>query len=393
MKNDFLNLILLCFRKEVIKKLVFSRPVEGDVSKVSARLVSHRNNKFLSFEYSLPGNTVSQKNVTENDLFEFLSDLYDRYKQINLITTLGDAERKISKSGKEVLLGADTLQRKLQGSVTPFHVAVESLDTEKNYILTGKEDFLITLGISDKNGRVHDKKQGKFRQINRFLEYIGDIYDKLPQSGDIVIYDLCSGKSYLSFAVYYYLTEKKSRKVSMTCIDLKRDVIDFCEKIRTELGYDGMKFITANIKDTPKNSHPDMVISLHACDIATDIVINTAVLMGAKIILSTPCCHNYLNKRIDNKELGFVTRFPKLRDKLCEAITDALRLKRLESFGYSVTALELTSPDNTPKNTLLRAIKDENMSESKKQSAKSEYEDALKFILSDKWEDYLKEID
>ncbi len=179
----------------------------------------------------------------------------------------------------------------------------------------------------------------------------------------------------------------------MTCIDLKRDVIDFCEKIRTELGYGGMKFITANIKDTPKNSHPDMVISLHACDIATDIVINTAVLMGAKIILSTPCCHNYLNKRIDNKELGFVTRFPKLRDKLCEAITDALRLKRLESFGYSVTALELTSPDNTPKNTLLRAIKDENMSESKKQSAKSEYEDALKFILSDKWEDYLKEID
>ena len=393
MKNDFLNLILLCFRKEVIKKLVFSRPVEGDVSKVSARLVSHRNNKFLSFEYSLPGNTVSQKNVTENDLFEFLSDLYDRYKQINLITTLGDAERKISKSGKEVLLGADALQRKLQGSVAPFHVAVESLDTEKNYILTGKEDFLITLGISDKNGRVHDKKQGKFRQINRFLEYIGDIYDKLPQSGDIKIYDLCSGKSYLSFAVYYYLTEKKTRKVSMTCIDLKRDVIDFCEKIRTELGYDGMKFITANIKDTPKNSHPDMVISLHACDIATDIVINTAVLMGAKIILSTPCCHNYLNKRIDNKELGFVTRFPKLRDKLCEAITDALRLKRLESFGYSVTALELTSPDNTPKNTLLRAIKDENMSESKKQSAKSEYEDALKFILSDKWEDYLKEID
>lgn len=391
-KSDFLALVADTFGKEVLKKLVFSRPEKSEVTKVSARLCAHRGRRILALEYSLPGNTVSQKNIGEKELTDALTELISEYRQANLITTLGDAEWKISKSGKEVLLGGDALKRKLSGERADFEVAIEALDKKKNYILTGGEDFLVSLGISDKSGRVHDKKQGKFRQINRFLEHIEDVYAKLPTDKKLVIYDLCCGKSYLSFAVYYYFTKIKGRDIDMLGIDLKRDVISWCDSTARELGYLGMQFVCDDVTNTPKGVTPDMVISLHACDVATDIVINRAAELGAKIILSTPCCHNYLNSRISAKSLAFVTSHPQLRGKLCEAITDALRIARLESYGYRATALELTDPENTPKNTLLRAVRESAVTEGELSSRKARYEELLTFVLGDKSDDYLKEI-
>ena len=258
--------------------------------------------------------------------------------------------------------------------------------------MTGEEDFLKKLGISSADGCVHDKKQGKFRQINRFLEHIEEVYSHLPKNGEIKIYDLCCGKSYLSFAVYYYLTAIKCRKVYMYCVDLKRDVILWCENLARELGYSGMHFEVGDISKINPTEIPDMVISLHACDIATDIVINSAIRMGAKIILSTPCCHNYLNGKIVAGELSFVTDYPHISNKLCEAVTDSLRLKRLMANGYNVSALELTDPENTPKNTLIKAIKNEKMSENAKQRAKEGYEATLRFLLGENACNYLSEI-
>ena len=388
-KNDFLDIVLESFNKEIIKKLVFSRPRDTEVSKASARLCAHRGRRILALEFSLPGNTVSQKNVTENRLEEELRELILHYNQANLITTLGDVEWKISKKGQEVLLGAEPLKRKLNGQKQSFESAIESLDNKKNYILSGAENFLIKLGISDKSGRVHDKKQGKFRQINRFLEHIEDVYSILPENDTIIIYDLCCGKSYLSFAVYYYLTEIKHRTVELLGIDLKRDVITWCDMLARELDFSGMRFITDNVTNTPSDIVPDMVISLHACDVATDVVIDRAISLGAKIILSTPCCHRYLNDKISASELSFVTDYPHLRNKLCEAITDAIRLKRLSKHGYKVSALELTDPENTPKNTLLRAVLSDGVNRSKEAD---EYEKILKFLLGSGNEDYLKEI-
>ena len=287
-KSDFLSLIHEAVSREAVKRIVFSRPENSEISKVSARLCAHRGRRILAFEYSLPGNTVSHKNLTEDSMEDELTSLLSIYKQANLITTLGDAEWKISKSGKEVLLGADALMRKLCFQNQKFESAIEALDNKKNYILSGKEDFLIELGISDKNGRVHDKKQGKFRQINRFLEHIEGVYDKIPRDKKIIIFDLSCGKSYLSFAVYYYLTSIKGRQTELLGIDLKRDVILWCDSLVKKLNYHGMRFVCDNVTNTPQDTTPDMVISLHACDIATDIVINQAIELRAKIIQQLP---------------------------------------------------------------------------------------------------------
>ena len=387
----FTETVIAASQREIIKKLVFSRPRASEIQKVSARLVAHRGRRMLVFEYSLPGNTVSHKNVNEDGIEAQLKELLGEYSQANLITTLGDVEWKISKGGKEALLGCDKLKNKLAGAQPDFERAIESLDNKKNYILNGGEDFLKALGISDKTGRVHDKKQGKFRQINRFLEIIEDVYKELPKDGELTVYDLCCGKSYLSFAVYYYLTQKKERHVRMLGIDLKRDCISWCADLASSLGYNGMSFITDDVKNTPKDVVPDMVISLHACDIATDIVINRAIELGARVILSTPCCHKYLNDKIKATELSFVSEHPHLRNKLAEALTDAIRIARLEANGYSTSAIELVDPDDTPKNTLIRAIK--RAKTSAVQAAKAEkYESILNFVLGDGAKDYLKNI-
>ena len=390
MKTDFLSLVDTAFKKEAIKKLVFSRPAEGEVNKISCRLCSHRGRRLLVMEFSLPGNTVSHKNVGEGLIFDELMPYLENYRQVNLITTLGDAEYK-RRGEREVILGGDALKRRLEGASPDFERAIEALDKKKNYILDGREPFLIKLGISSNDGRVHDKKQGKYRQINKFLEHIEELYDRLPKQGEITIYDLCSGKSYLSFAVYYYLTEVRKRQVAMYCVDLKRDVILWCEATARELGYGGMHFAVEDISKLTLGSSPDMVISLHACDIATDIVLDTAIRLGAGVILSTPCCHRYLNSRIKADNLKFVTEYPHLRNKICEAITDALRLARLRAAGYSVSAPELTDPENTPKNTLLRAVKTE-VSAAAASAARAEYEAMLDFVLGDRKESYLKDI-
>ncbi len=385
-RNDFVDLLVLAFKKEALKKLVFSRPVEGEIQKVSGRLCAHRGRRILALEFSLPGNTVSHRNIPEESVGEAVLELLCGYKQANLISTLGDAEWKISKSGKETLLGADALRRRLDGEVPDFERAIEALDNKKSYILSGGEEFLIRLGISDKSGRVHDKKQGKYRQINRFLEHIEVIYKDLPSDGEIKIYDLCCGKSYLSFAVYYYLTEVKGREVSLLGIDLKRDVINWCDGLARELGWGGMRFVCDDVTNTPRSEVPDMVISLHACDIATDIVIDTAVALDARVILSTPCCHRYLTGKVVADELEFVTRYPHLAGKLCEALTDAIRAMRLEKCGYTVSVVELTDPENTPKNTLIRAIKRED----KARVSDDEYRRVLEFLMGDGSEKYLK---
>ena len=381
--TDFKELVLLAVKREVLKKLVFSRPTEKNAEKISARLCAHRGKRILAAEYSLPGNTVSQTNYPEEKIDEFLDTVLPLYRQVNLITTEGDAELKSSRDGY-IALGKDKLLRKLNKETPAFVSAVESLDREKRRMLDGTETFLKVLGISDSNGRVHDKRQAKFRQINKFLEYVDEVYPELPKSGTLTVYDLCCGKSYLSFAVYHFLSVMKGREVKMLGVDLKRDVIEFCDAKAREIGFDGMRFITDDITNTPKDVIPDMVISLHACDVATDIVLDTAARLGARVILSTPCCHRELSTKINAPALNFVTKYPKLRRSLCDSLTDALRMERLSCLGYEVSATELVDPEDTPKNTLIRAIKRKDASHDI-----SEYSEMLRFLLGDAANDYI----
>lgn len=391
-KEQLFELVQRAMRQGTLRKLVFSKPT-GEVSRLTGRLSTRRGETILACEETLSGGKVKHSAHTINEVEAFLLSHLAAFRQVNLLTGAGDCEYRASQNGKEVLLGGDKLLRALRGE-SDFTCYITSLDRKKEHILQGDEPFLIYLGVSDKNGRVHDKKQAKYRQINRYLEHVGEIYDALPETGKLTVYDLCCGKSYLSFAVYYYLTAIRGREVDMLCMDLKEDVIDYCASVASAVGFGGMRFIAGDIRLTPRGVTPDLVISLHACDIATDIVLDTAIELGAKVILSTPCCHRYLSDRVEMEALSFVTKHPYLKGKLCEIITEGIRLARLEANGYRVTALEMTDPDDTPKNTLLRAVKlahfDKDSKEAKEKS--TAYFALLAQIMGDSAKDYLKEI-
>ncbi|MBO5883580.1 MAG: SAM-dependent methyltransferase [Clostridia bacterium] len=356
------ELILLSAERSVLKKAVLSKPQDKSVIKttVSPKLIKDEVN--LQAESFMKDGKALHKNIPVKDnALSLLKEMSEGFSQINIITSEGECEYKCSSSGKTVLLGADKLLRKLRGAAIVKEISIEKNNREKRRILNGSEQFLIHLGVSDENGRIFDKKMSKFKQINRFLEHIRDIEDKLPQE-NIRICDLCCGKSYLSFAVYHYFANIKKYNVSMTAIDLKSDVIEYCSNVAKKLDFHGLEFICGDINEYETENPPELVISLHACDIATDIVLNKAAKWNTDVILSTPCCHHEMNKNISCPALSFITDYSMLRQKLSDAATDALRLLRLEAYGYETAALELIDPDETPKNILLRAIRRKNFS-------------------------------
>ena len=311
-----------------------------------------------------------------------LAEMLENYDQVNLMTPAGNAEFRRSKNGKETLLGASPLYTALdKRGDTPPKLPVIGNDKQKNRILTGGEPFLIHLGVSDERGRVHDKKQAKFRQINRFLELIRDVEAQLPTEGTLNICDLCCGKSYLSFAVYHYFTAIRRRAVRMVGVDMKADVMEDCNAVAKALGMEGLSFVCADVTTFDFGAPVHMVISLHACDVATDIVLDKAIEWEAKLILSTPCCHHAMNKALDCPALSFIAEHSMLRQKLCDAATDALRLKKLEANGYDVTALELIDPEETPKNVMLRGIKKYDPAAQRCRKAAEEYKEAYEFLM------------
>ena len=382
---DFASAILCSAQNQVIKKAVFSKHKDKSINKTVLTLKSISGKLCLQAESFHSDNKAKHENIfLDEDTTSKLCALIDSSMQVNLITTAGECEFKASKSGKITLIGVANLVQKIN-SGNAQRSEISGNNQKKNHIITPDAPFLQYLGVSDKNGRIHDKKQSKFRQINKFVENVRDIYPHLKADGELVVYDLCCGKSYLSFAVYHYLKNILGREVVMYGVDLKADVIEYCNKVASDVGFDSLKFFCADITQYECEKKPDLVISLHACDIATDIVIDKAIKEEAKVILSTPCCHHELNHTINCKELSFVTEYSMLRQKLCDAATDALRLKRLEANNYSCVALELIDPEETPKNILLRAIKKPNTPANLKKAdaAAQEYAAARKFLLGE----------
>lgn len=348
----------------LLEKAVFSKCRDRAVVRIVLTLRLVRNNVVLQAETfrqaevaAVSGKTKPVQAGQENlpldspsgQTRDRLTGLIAACDQINLITTAGNAEFRRSRNGVEILLGAAKVRAaldaaQLPGGSAPRKIDIAGHDRVKQHILTGAEPFLIRLGVSDANGRVHDKKQPKFRQINRFLELIRDTESALPATGCLHICDLCCGKSYLSFAVYHYFTAIRHREVHMVGVDMKADVMDACNDIARDLGMTGLSFLCADISLYESDEPVDMVISLHACDTATDLVLGKAIEWKAKVVLSTPCCHHELNRTLNCPELEFIARHSLLRQKLCDAATDALRLARLEAAGYEVAALELIDP-------------------------------------------------
>lgn len=366
--DRFLNIVSHFAANGGVGKLVFSKakkqaipsdalseylPDDALPERITARSARKDGAYLLAFESRLGGGKVRHFRLAADDCREVLEAISELYMQINFITPTGTAEYRVSAKGAENLRVSPELSGG-EAAVAPTAIP-DGLDRQKNRILSGNEPFLVGLGIADASGRIHDKKQAKFRQINRFLEFVGEIYDALPASGDLVVYDLCCGKSYLSFAVYHYLTAVRGRCLSMLCIDLKRDVVEECDALAEKLGFDGMNFVCSDINAYFYTEKPHLVLSLHACDVATDIVLARAAKLDADVILSTPCCHRSINDCISGDFMTFVTSYPFLKVKLCETVTDAIRLARLRMWGYSVSASELVTTEDTPKNTIITA--------------------------------------
>ena len=387
MTNDayqkIVALISTAAERGVLKKAVLSKPEDAAAVKCTLTLRRVGGKTVLQAETLCADNKALHENIA-TDHTARLSELASAWAQINLLTTLGDCELRSSKKGKVTLLGGDKLSRALEKNDAPC-AKIESNNREKNYILSGNEPFLKLLDVSDENGRVRDKRQSKFRQINRFLELIRDCLSHLPSEGTLRICDLCCGKSYLSFAAYHYFTEVLKREVKMTGVDLKPDVVAYCNDVAKKLNFNGLEFLCGDVNKYDCDEHVHLVISLHACDIATDFVLNKATEWQADVILSTPCCHHEMNHTLDCEALSFIAKHSMLRQKLCDAATDALRLARLEACGYTVCALELIDPEETPKNIMLRALKrrnfDPNSPEAKR--LQEEYLAAKAFLVGD----------
>lgn len=237
---------------------------------------------------------------------------------------------------------------------------------QKNYLLAEGTPvpFLVLLGVMTPEGRVVNSKYDKFRQINRFLEFINDILPQVQpedKSVPIRIADFGCGKSYLTFAVHYFLTEIKKINVEIIGLDLKKDVIDYCNKITQELGLKGLSFDTGNIADYSYKNAPDIVITLHACDTATDFALDYAVKHNCKAILSVPCYQHEINQQLNKNnvpdEFRPLLKYGIIKERFATLVTDALRAEYLEFCGYNVQMLEFIDMEHTPKNILIRAVK------------------------------------
>ena len=387
-QRALLDLLTLAVEKKAIKKAIFSKPDDRAEQKTVLTLRQIGRREILQAERFCTDNKALHENISLDSAegIESLANLIQSHAQINLLTSEGDCEyRRAKKGDKDILLGADKLKKKLLSKTASTAETIGN-NRNKNYILNGDEPFLRHLGISDQNGRIHDKKQAKFRQINRFLELVRDCLTALPKEGTLRICDLCCGKSYLSFAVYHYFVNVLGRKVRMTGVDLKQDVIEHCNTVSKALGFDGLEFLCKDVSAYDAGEKVHLVVSLHACDIATDLVLERAASWETDVILSTPCCHHELNHNIDCAPLSFITQHSMLRQKLCDAATDALRLKFLEAKGYNVCALELIDPDETPKNIMLRGLRIRDFDPSSKAAATllAEYNEIRSFLTGGK---------
>ena len=339
---------------QLLTKLVLSKSTDSSILRTAGRLVELKDGIFLALESFHADGKAIQKNIPLSQAADTVAALLpDRYKQLNILTPSGDCQVKVSKKNKLTVL--DHIRRDSEKKADLRH------DREKKHILPAGTpvDFLVALGVQDASGRIFDKKRAKFRQINRFLEMVADVESHIIKNEELYILDLCCGKSYLSFAVYYYFTKIRGCRVTMDCVDLKQDVIEFCADTASRLGYTGLHFMAGDIRQFEPRRTPDLTVSLHACDIATDIVLAKAVDAGSKVILSTPCCHHEWMHQL--KPTGAITDFMLehsiLKQKFADAATDSLRCMLLQLAGYEVTALELIDPEETPKNVLIRGIK------------------------------------
>lgn len=356
--SDLQSLFTDCLNETLIRVILSNPSSKDGVIKICARPVL--KNKSLLFQIEEYTKTqVFHKNLTAGDagsyltgkLFSDTSSQTASFKNALVETQSFTANVLVSKKG------TITIKKKMNASAKQPKISL-SHNRKKKYILEEgiPVPFLIDLGVMTQNGSIVNAHYDKFRQINRFLEYIEDILPSLPTGRELRILDFGCGKSYLTFAIYYYLKVLKGYPVRITGLDLKEDVIRHCNELAVKYGYDKLEFLCGDIAYYDGCSQVDMVVTLHACDTATDYALAKAVGWGAKVILSVPCCQHELNKQMKNDLLSPVLHYGILKERMAALMTDGLRAQILEANGYRTQILEFIDMAHTPKNLLIRAV-------------------------------------
>lgn len=356
---------------EKLLKVVISNKLNKDVkyNKINIELKEKNNKEYYQIE-KYTDKQVFHENIElemiETKLFEMT---FENYKQVAAWSENTNYDLKISKKGK-VFLGKKKSSNE--------NLVNKSHNREKNYIL--KEGMLIQplidLGVFTQEGKVVKSKYDKYKQINRFIEIIDDEIKKNDYK-ELTILDFGCGKSYLTFVLYYYFVEIKKINVKMIGLDLKADVIKKCNDIAQKYNYQNLKFELGDINGYKYTDNVDMVITLHACDTATDYALYNAVKWNTKMIFSVPCCQHEFNEQINSDEFSILTKYGIIKERVSALMTDAVRGNLLEALGYKTQILEFIDIAHSPKNILIRASKG-SISQEKKERAMKEVDNIIK---------------
>lgn len=341
--------------------------VDKECTKLKIKPILLKNERVLQFEYEYD-KKVKHENLNNVQAIDVAFGLIKTYfKQAMIYTLDADYQVLVSKKG-----AAKVLEK--APSRNTFDL---SHNRKKNYIIEENKpcNFLHALGVMTDQGKVINKKYDKFRQINRYLEMVADCVPHLETDKKIQIVDFGCGKAYLTFALYYYLVEMKGFNVDIIGLDLKTDVIEHCSALAKKLNYDNLHFVQGDIKNFNGLEKVNMVVSLHACDTATDESLSKAISWDADVILAVPCCQHELFKKIHNPVMATMEKHGLIKERLSSLITDSIRANALEIMGYNTQVLEFIDMEHTPKNILLRAYKTGKIN----QEAVKEYKDFTNF--------------
>ena len=337
------------------RSAVLSNPRKKDGAvKVKVRPLLQKEKLIFQLE-EFRNNQAFHKNADPQEAEEALLAYMENMRQMQMETAGASYTILVSKKGKI------SVKQRAQAQCVKEKEIDRSHNRRKKYVLEEgvPVPLLLELGVMTKEGKIVNSRFDKFRQINRFLEFIEDILPELDKDRELTILDFGCGKSYLTFAIYYYLHELKKYDIRIIGLDLKKDVIRWCNELSKKYGYEKLTFQEGNIADYSESGtgSVDMVVTLHACDTATDYALAKAVGWGAKVILSVPCCQHELNGQMENDILKPVLGYGLIKERMAALVTDALRAQYLEREGYDAQILEFISLEHTPKNILIRAVK------------------------------------
>lgn len=320
-----------------------------EARKVAVKPLMIKGELVYQLEYHLEKKVLHRNLTATETATEMAVLLEEQFKQTQVYGLEADYQVFVNKDGKVRILDKPPTRQ----------AADLSHNRRKNYLLSDNEpnDFLIRLGVMNEKGKVLAPKYDKFRQINRFLEMVNDVADELDQGRQLNIVDFGCGKSYLTFALYHYLREQRGLAVKIIGLDLKEDVVCHCNELARDLNYEQLSFLVGDIKDYRGLDQVDMVVTLHACDTATDAALAKAVQWNAKVILSVPCCQHEINRQLHCELMRPMEKHGIIKERLSALVTDSLRGNVLEIMGYSVQMLEFIDMEHTPKNLLIRAIR------------------------------------